>query len=100
MVVNSRRESTIMTKELCNENAKAIWIKNIQSIFGYFAEQRIDKERWATEPADLAAYTAVDVLIDYCLSRDKHCQDCVFDHEANMCDLFSRIKQKTGKEML
>ncbi len=27
MVVNSRRESTIMTKELCNENAKAIRIK-------------------------------------------------------------------------
>lgn len=89
-----------MSKDLCNESTKAIRLRNVQSIFGYFAEQRMNKERWATEPADLAAYTAVDVLIDYCLSRDKYCQDCVFDHEANMCELFSRIRKKTGKEML
>ena len=89
-----------MRKDLCNENTKAIRLKNIQSIFGYFSEQRMNKECWETEPADLTAYTAVDVLIDYCLSRDKHCQNCVFNHEANMCELFSRIRQKTRKEML
>ena len=89
-----------MSKDLCNESTKAIRLRNVQTIFGYFAEQRMNKERWETEPANLAAYTAVDVLIDYCLSRDKHCQDCVFNHEANMCELFSRIRQKTNKEML
>ena len=89
-----------MTKRLHDESTKAIRLKNIQSIFGFFTEQRMNKERWETEPADLTAYTAVDVLIDYCLSRDKYCQDCVFNHEANMCELFSRIRQKTRKEML
>lgn len=89
-----------MSKDLCNESTKAIRLRNVQSIFGYFAEQIMNKERQETESADLAAYTAVDVLIDYCLSRDKYCQDCVFDHEANMCELFSRIRKKTGKEML
>ena len=88
-----------MSKDLCNENTKVIRLKSVHHIFGYFAEQRINKERWTTEQADLAAYTAVDVLVEYCLSRDKHCQNCVFNHEANMCDLFSRIRQKTGKEM-
>ena len=89
-----------MSKDLCNKNTKAIRLKNIQSIFGYFSEQRMNKECWETEPADLTAYTAVDVLIDYCLSRDKHCQNCVFNHEANICELFSRIRQKIRKEML
>ena len=89
-----------MSKDLCNKNIKAIRLKNIQSIFGYFSEQRMNKECWETEPADLTAYTAVDVLIDYCLSRDKHCQNCVFNHEATICELFSRIRQKTRKEML
>ena len=89
-----------MSKDLCNKNTKAIRLKNIQSIFGYFSEQRMNKECWETEPADLTAYTAVDVLIDYCLSRDKHCQNCVFNHEANICELFSRIRQKTRKEIL
>ena len=89
-----------MSKDLCNENIKAIRLKNIQSIFGFFIEQRMNKERWETEPANLVAYTAVDVLIDYCLSRDKYCQDCVSNHEANICELFSRIRQKTRKEML
>ena len=89
-----------MSKDLCNENIKAIRLKNIQSIFGFFIEQRMNKERGETEPANLVAYTAVDVLIDYCLSRDKYCQDCVFNHEANICELFSRIRQKTRKEML
>ena len=56
--------------------------------------------RGTVDSLDGAALTAVDVLIDYCLSRDKHCQDCVFNHEANMCELFSRIRQKTRKEML
>ena len=56
--------------------------------------------RGTVDSLDVAALTAVDVLIDYCLSRDKHCQDCVFNHEANMCELFSRIRQKTRKEML
>ena len=89
-----------MSKDLCNKNTKAIRLKNIQSIFGYFSEQRMNKECWETEQADLTAYTAVDVLIDYCLSRDKHCQNCVFNHEANICELFSMIRQKTRKEML
>ena len=89
-----------MSKDLCNKNTKAIRLKNIQSIFGYFSEQRMNKECWETEPADLTAYTAVDVLIDYCLFRDKHCQNCVFNHEANICELFSMIRQKTRKEML
>ena len=89
-----------MSKDLCNKNTKAIRLKNIQSIFGYFSEQRMNKECWETEPADLTAYTAVDVLIDYCLSRDKHCQNCVFNHEANICELFSMIRQKIRKEML
>lgn len=89
-----------MSKDLYNENTKVIRLRNVQTIFGYFAEQRINKERWETEPADLTAYTAVDVLIDYCLSRDKHCQNCVFNHEANICELFSMIRQKTRKEML
>ena len=89
-----------MSKDLCNKNIKAIRLKNIQSIFGYFSEQRMNKECWETEPADLTAYIAVDVLIDYCLSRDKHCQNCVFNHEANICELFSMIRQKTRKEML
>ena len=89
-----------MGKDLCNKNTKASRLKNIQSIFGFFTEQRMNKERWETELADLTAYTAVDVLIDYCLSRDKYCQNCVFNHEANMCELFSRIRQKTRKEML
>ena len=89
-----------MSKDLCNKNTKAIRLKNIQSIFGYFSEQRMNKECWETEPADLTAYTAVDVLIDYCLSRDKHCQNCVFNHEANICELFSMIRQKTRKEIL
>lgn len=56
--------------------------------------------RGTVDSLDVVALTAVDVLIDYCLSRDKHCQDCVFNHEANMCELFSRIRQKTRKEML
>lgn len=89
-----------MTKRLHDESTKAIRLRNVQTIFGYFAEQRMNKERWETEPANLVAYTAVDILIDYCLSRDKHCQDCVFNHEANICELFSRIRQKTRKEML
>ena len=49
---------------------------------------------------DVAALTAVDVLVTYCKSMDKHCQNCVFNHEANMCELFSRIRPKTRKEML
>ena len=89
-----------MSKDLCNESTKDIRLRNVQTIFRYFAEQRMNKERWETEPADLTAYTAVDVLIDYCLSRDQYCQDCVFNHEANICELFSRIRQKTRKEML
>ena len=89
-----------MSKDLCNESTKDIRLRNVQTIFRSFAEQRMNKERWETEPADLTAYTAVDVLIDYCLSRDKYCQDCVFNHEANICELFSRIRQKTRKEML
>ena len=89
-----------MSKDLCNESTKDIRLRNVQTIFGYFAEQRMNKERWETEPADLTAYTAVDVLIDDRLSRDKHCQNCVFNHEANICELFSRIRQKTRKEML
>ena len=89
-----------MNKDLYNENTKAIRLRNVQTIFGYFAEQRINKERWEIEPADLTAYTAVDVLVTYCKSMDKHCQNCIFNHEANMCELFSRIRQKTRKEML
>ena len=49
---------------------------------------------------DVAALTAVDVLVTYCKSMDKHCWNCVFNHEANICELFSRIRQKTRKEML
>ena len=89
-----------MSKDLCNESTKDIRLRNVQTIFGYFAEQRINKERWETEPADLTAYTAVDVLVTYCKSMDKHCQNCVFNHEANICELFSMIRQKTRKEML
>ena len=89
-----------MTKRLHDESTKAIRLGNVQTIFGYFAEQSMNKEHWETEPANLVAYTAVDVLIDYCLSRDKHCQNCVFNHEANICELFSMIRQKTRKEML
>ena len=89
-----------MSKDLCNESTKDIRLRNVQTIFGYFAEQRINKERWETEPADLTAYTAVDVLVTYCKSMDKHCQNCVFNHEANICELFSMVRQKTRKEML
>ena len=89
-----------MSKDLCNKNTKAIRLKNIQSIFGYFSEQRMNKECWETDSLDVAALTAVDVLVTYCKSMDKHCQNCVFNHEANMCELFSRIRQKTRKEML
>lgn len=77
-----------------------ILMRQLENTFSYFAGQRMNKECWETEPANLTAYTAVDVLIDYCLSRDKHCQDCVFNHEANMCELFSRIRQRTNKEMM
>ena len=38
-----------MSKDLCNESTKAIRLKNIQSIFGFFTEQRMNKERWETE---------------------------------------------------
>ena len=77
-----------------------ILMRQLENTFNYFAEQVVRKGYWNTHPADIAALTAVDVLVEYCLSRDKHCQNCVFNHEANMCDLFSRIRQKTGKEML
>lgn len=76
-----------------------ILMRQIENTFSYFAEQVVRKGHWDTHPADIAALTAVDVLVNYCTSIGRHCQECLFNNKDDMCDLFSRIRQKTGKEM-
>lgn len=76
-----------------------ILMRQLENTFSYFAEKVVCKGYWGTHSADIAALTAVDVLIDYCKSMDNHCQNCIFNNKDDMCDLFSRIRQKTGKEM-
>ena len=77
-----------------------ILMRQLENIFSYFAEQVVRKGHRDTHPADIAALTAVDVLVNYCTSIGRHCQECLFNNKDDMCDLFSRIRQKTGKEML
>lgn len=76
-----------------------ILMRQIENTFRYFTEQVVCKGHWDTHPADIAALTAVDVLANYCTSISRHCQECLFNNKDDMCDLFSRIRQKTGKEM-
>lgn len=89
-----------MIKSICNGNEQDILMRQLENTFSYFAEQVVCKGYWDAHSADIAALTAVDVLIDYCKSSDNHCQNCIFNNKDDMCDLFSRIRQKTGKEML
>lgn len=74
-----------------------ILMRQIENTFSYFAEQVLRKGHWNNHPADIAALTAVDVLVNYCTSMGKHCQECIFNDEDDMCDLFARIKQKIVK---
>ena len=76
-----------------------ILMRQIENTFSYFAKQVVRKGHWDTYPADIAALTVVDVLVNYCTSIGRHCQECLFNNKDDMCDLFSRIRQKTGKEM-
>lgn len=78
-----------------------ILMRQLENTFSYFAEQVINKEYLTKELelADIAALTAVDILVNYCMSLGRHCQECIFNNKDSMCDLFSRIRQKTGKEM-
>ena len=90
-----------MNKKLGNESEQYILTRQIESIFSVYSKQLIDRGYWTNEPADIAALTAVEVLSSYCRSIDKrHCCECVFYNEANMCGLFSKIQTKTNKEML
>lgn len=77
-----------------------ILMRQLENTFSYFAEQVVRKGYWNTHPADIAALTAVDILVNYCTSLGRHCQECIFNNKDDTCDLFSRIRQKTGKEML
>lgn len=77
-----------------------ILMRKLENTFSYFAEQVINKEYLTKELADIVALTAVDILVTYCTSIGRHCQECIFNNKDDMCDLFSRIRQKTGKEML
>ena len=77
-----------------------ILMMQLENIFSYFAKQLVRKGYWNAHPADIAALTAVDILVNYCTSIGRHCQECIFNNKDDMCDLFSRIRQKTGKEML
>lgn len=73
--------------------------EDVQFIFELFMGQVKKKVLQGTvDSLDVAALTAVDVLSVYCRSME-HCQDCVFNNGANMCNLFSRIRQRAGKEM-
>ena len=78
-----------------------ILMRKLENTFSYFAEQVINKEYLTKELelADIVALTAVDILVTFCTSIG-NCQDCIFYNKDCMCDLFSRIRQKTGKEML
>lgn len=89
-----------MIKSICSGNEQAILMRHLENIFSYFAEQVVCKGYWDAQPADIAALTAVDILVNYCTSIGRHCQECLFNNKDDMCDLFSRIRQKTGKEML
>ena len=73
-----------------------ILMRKLENTFGYFAEQVVCKDYW---DADIAALIAVDILVNYCTSIGRHCQECIFNSKDDVCDLFSRIRQKTGKEM-
>ena len=77
-----------------------ILMRQLENTFNYFAEQVVRKGYWNTHPADIAALTAVGILVNYCTSLGGHCQECILNNKDDMCDLFSRIRQKTGKEML
>nr|DAW54772.1 MAG TPA: hypothetical protein [Bacteriophage sp.] len=77
-----------------------ILMRQLENTFSYFAEQVMRKGHWNNHPADIAALTAVDVLVNYCTSLGRHCQECIFNNKDDMCDLFSRIRQEIGKEML
>lgn len=74
-----------------------ILMRQIENTFSYFAEQVLRKGHWNNHPADIAALTAVDVLVNYCTSMGKHCQECIFNDEDDMCDLFARIRQEIVK---
>lgn len=78
-----------------------ILMRKLENTFSYFAEQVINKEYLTKELelADIVALTAVDILVTFCTSIG-NCQDCIFYNKGCMCDLFSRIRQKTNKEML
>ena len=79
-----------------------ILMRKLENTFSYFAEQVINKEYLTKELelADIVALTAVDILVTFCTSIGRHCQECIFYNKDDICDLFSRIRQKTGKEML
>lgn len=78
-----------------------VLMRQLENTFSYFAKRVLHRGCGTTRPADIAALTAVDVLLEYCMSMDRYCQECVFNDESNMCDLFfrirHRIRQKTGK---
>lgn len=74
-----------------------ILMRQIENTFSYFTEQVLHKGHWNNHPADIAALTAVDVLANYCTSMGKHCQECIFNDEDDMCDLFARIKREIAK---
>ena len=76
-----------------------ILMRKLENTFGYFAEQVVRKGYWDAPLADIAALTAVDILVSFCTSIG-NCQDCIFYNKDCTCDLFSKIRQKTGKEML
>lgn len=49
-----------------------ILMRKLENTFGYFAEQVVRKGYWGAHPADIAALTAVDVLVNYCTSIGRH----------------------------
>ena len=77
-----------------NKMNNDVLMRQLESTFSYFAKRILHRGYGTTRPADIAALTAEDVLTEYCMSMGEHCQECVFNDEANMCDLFFRIKQK------
>lgn len=87
-----------MTKKTSSGNKRDILLRQLGNIFCYFAEQVLHKGYWDANSADIAALTAVDILVSSCTSIG-NCQDCIFYNKDCTCDLFSKIRQKTNKEM-
>lgn len=46
-----------------------ILMRKLENTFGYFAEQVVRKGYWDAPLADIAALTAVDILVNYCMAE-------------------------------